>query len=1224
MKRFILFILLLVISNKFDLFSQKEFNNWYFGNNAGITFNTKSGEPEALTDGVLYSQRGCAAISDNAGHLLFYTNGVTVYNRLHQIMANGDDLFGSWSSSQSAIIVPKPGSNCIYYIFTASVAYFYDTIPNAHFFTEGFNYSIVDMSYENGLGAVIHKNIRLLDSNSEAQAAVGHKNGHDVWIVTQDMNEHCLKSYLLTQDGLLSEPVKSPCDIDLTTYHYFPDQLNYHRWGLMKISPNGKKIVVSGYFGTQIFLYNFDDATGIISNEIKFSGPANTSFGVEFSGNNQYLYISFINLDKNYNPITTYLYQYDITSHDPVNIKGSETLIYELSNDTQFFGLQMGPNGKIYMARNNMYLSVIHQPNLPGKACGFILDDLYLNKKSSDYGLPSVVQRYTPKDGICSAVFNLSVCERDSIILFPEHINNANYEWTGPNGFKSSVYNPVILNAKPEMSGLYKCQLNIDGNLMQGTTYNVTVYQSPKILFVDSSELILCANSYILKAVEDPSDTKFTWYGIKSNKNNVTITQSGTYKVVVKNLQGCLDSATIKIKLYPPYCEGDTIFLNPDYYPNAVYSWSGPKGFVSADKNPVIPNSTVDMTGDYNIRIIVKDTVTKKSDTINTKIPVIVNPREKIIFSGRKKITDCKDSLELYAVKNPDGCKITWKGIDSHENKVTIKSNGIYSVFVENQFGCIDSATVEIKLNQIIDVKILSDNGNRLCKGENVRLYANDNFADYLWSTGDTTSEINITQAGIYKLQVKSQSGCEGADSIIIEEFEKPQIAFDKSVYTICKGDSIVLNPIEVNLENEYIWSDGLKKSERVVKDNADLFLIVKSPNGCTDTAFVKVLSLEIPNSKITAEKTEACFGEKITLKADNFNPDYDYLWSTGEKDESIIVSQSGKYKLIVSNKNLCYDSFFINVIIYPELNLELTSDKTILCYNDSIILGSKSKYYKYLWSTGDTTETLKVDEAGIYQLIVQNNIDCIDTAQIEILKYNAELISVPENLNFNDLCIGSAKTKIKKFTLKSDFDFSISNIYFKSKLFSITDINSYFKSYKDGDSFEIPVIFKPLDAGIFADTLVIESDNPCIYNKEIPITGSAKALFRFSLPNIISQAGNYLMIPINAAMTCPNSNKLNSDYEIEISFDKEYFLPDSVKFGDLIENKIENQNRILIIKGITEFNEKKDTLLPINYIYGMALVGRKDTIPLTIDYVNFINKRYYPEYLNGSLKIEG
>jgi hypothetical protein len=578
----------------------------------------------------------------------------------------------------------------------------------------------------------------------------------------------------------------------------------------------------------------------------------------------------------------------------------------------------------------------------------------------------------------------------------------------------------------------------------------------------------------------------------------------------------------------------------------------------------------------------------------------------------------------LIAVTNPDLCKILWKEIDSHENKVVIKSNGIYSVYVENQFGCIDSAIINVELKQPLEVKIISDNGNVLCKGESVRLSTNKVFKEYLWSTGEKSSDIIITKGGWYQLHVFVDSICDGVDSIFIEEFEKPVVGFEKPFYTICKGDGVVLSPLGIKPEYEYIWSDGLKSTERVIKDNVDLFLIAKTVNGCQDTSFVKVQMIDMPIAKIIANNTQVCFGEKITLKADDFNPDFDYLWSTGERSESIIISKSGKYKLTVNNKNLCFDSTDIDVIIYSDLNPELTSDKTTLCFDDSTVITPKAKYDKYLWSTGDTTETLKVYDAGLYQLIVQNNFGCSDTTQIEIFKYYPKLISDTENLIFEELCLESSITKNIKFSLKSDFDFKVSKIYLNSDIFKINNSDSFLKSYKDGDTFELPITFKPSNAGEFIDSLIIESYEPCYYKKSIHIMGTSKSLFLFSLPNIISEAGNNILIPISAEITCPNLDKLYSDYEMEISFDKEYFIPVSIKVGEIVVNRIENQNRIIKIKGFSEFTKRFDSLLPINIIYGTTLVGRKDSIPLTIDYVNFTNKRYYPEYINGSLKIEG
>ncbi|HMC01900.1 MAG TPA: hypothetical protein VKN14_12765, partial [Flavobacteriaceae bacterium] len=73
-------------------FPQKESANWYFGGFAGLDFN--SGTPVPHVDGKLETQEGCATISDVNGNLLFYTNGVQVFDRHHSVMPNGNDLLG--------------------------------------------------------------------------------------------------------------------------------------------------------------------------------------------------------------------------------------------------------------------------------------------------------------------------------------------------------------------------------------------------------------------------------------------------------------------------------------------------------------------------------------------------------------------------------------------------------------------------------------------------------------------------------------------------------------------------------------------------------------------------------------------------------------------------------------------------------------------------------------------------------------------------------------------------------------------------------------------------------------------------------------------------------------------------------------------------------------------------------------------------------------------------
>ena len=62
-------------------FSQNEAAIWYFGSNAGLDFS--GGTPVAITDGQITTSEGCSTISDQNGHLLFYTDGVDVWNKNH-------------------------------------------------------------------------------------------------------------------------------------------------------------------------------------------------------------------------------------------------------------------------------------------------------------------------------------------------------------------------------------------------------------------------------------------------------------------------------------------------------------------------------------------------------------------------------------------------------------------------------------------------------------------------------------------------------------------------------------------------------------------------------------------------------------------------------------------------------------------------------------------------------------------------------------------------------------------------------------------------------------------------------------------------------------------------------------------------------------------------------------------------------------------------------------
>src|SRR5688572_3249894 len=154
------------------VFAQKEAGNWYFGWDAGLSFN--SGTPVILNGGQIHTIEGVATISSSTGCLLFYTDGVSIWNRQHQVMPNGTGLKGFISSTQSAVIVPKIGDTNRYYVFTI------DDYSGQN----GLHYSIVNMNLDNGLGDLEIKNIPVISGVSEKLTAVRHCNQRDIWIIT--------------------------------------------------------------------------------------------------------------------------------------------------------------------------------------------------------------------------------------------------------------------------------------------------------------------------------------------------------------------------------------------------------------------------------------------------------------------------------------------------------------------------------------------------------------------------------------------------------------------------------------------------------------------------------------------------------------------------------------------------------------------------------------------------------------------------------------------------------------------------------------------------------------------------------------------------------------------------------------------------------------------------------------------------------------------------------
>jgi len=362
-------LLAILLFFSLTVFSQGEANIWYFGENAGLDFN--SGSPVVLTNGKINTMEGCAVLSNSSGQLLFYTDGITIYNKNHQIMVNGDGLTGHQSTSQSATILQMPGNSKLYYVFTLDAAGFIN----------GLRYSIVDISLDGGNGAVTsEKNILIYTPSNEKLAVVKHDNNKDYWIVTHSLDGNTFYAHLLSEIGINPIPIITNIGFNLPGGNY------NNPIGCSKLSPNGKKIAVVHTIYNTAQLFDFNNVTGEITNGITLidnssQGQSAHLYGVEFSPNSEVLYVGHI--------YSGGISQFDLTSVDIPNSKVD--LSFSINEETH--SLQLGPDKKIYIAHYfSNKLSVINSPNTLGLGCNLQMKVISLGSKFSTIGLPSFCQ----------------------------------------------------------------------------------------------------------------------------------------------------------------------------------------------------------------------------------------------------------------------------------------------------------------------------------------------------------------------------------------------------------------------------------------------------------------------------------------------------------------------------------------------------------------------------------------------------------------------------------------------------------------------------------------------------------------------------------------------------------------------------------------------------------------------------------------------------------------
>ncbi|QMU28976.1 T9SS type B sorting domain-containing protein [Adhaeribacter radiodurans] len=524
------FLLLFLLVSSLTALAQKEANIWYFGEYAGLDFNR--GEVTVLKNGKTNTQEGTTSVADKNGNLLFYSDGITVWNKNHTPMPNGFGLTGHKSAIQSVIAVPKPGSATLYYLFTV------DAIEND--LSNGLRYSVLDMSLQNGLGDITAtKNVLLEAPVTEKLTVVRHTNNKDFWILVHKWNSYEFSSYLLTSLGVNTKPV-----ISKTSFYHGGEMLN--AIGFLKASVDGKKLALAVRGSNRFELFNFDAKTGLLSNGIVSPEIYVNALGVEFSPDGKKLYGAVATSRQ--------IFQFDLTA--------SKTQIFSsgfvIGNSVDVLcGLQLAPDGRIYATRRySNYLGVIQNPNQTGTASNFVDDGLYLGSgKYVWFSLPNFLPQYLQIQPIIESFDFTNTCEGDSTLFTIENIlSNHEYVWNFGD-LKSGASN-LSTKLKPAHKftnpGQYLVKLTVKAESeWYSIEKKITIYGRP-LLYL-GADTTLCKDEKLMLG-KSIGNVSYKWQD-NSTQATYEVTKSGKYWVEIINENGCSYTDTIEVKYRENSCQ---------------------------------------------------------------------------------------------------------------------------------------------------------------------------------------------------------------------------------------------------------------------------------------------------------------------------------------------------------------------------------------------------------------------------------------------------------------------------------------------------------------------------------------------------------------------------------------------------------------------------------------------------------------------------------------------
>jgi gliding motility-associated-like protein len=539
--------------------AQKENNNWVFGFYCGLTFNTTP--PSSFNSKILHDYNAAAA-SDASGNLLFYTNGLDVWDRNNNVMPNGRNLIQNYGrlplndACAEATIIPLPGNNNKYYIFSSPAGH---EPPAGQTDPYELKYSIVDMTLNNGLGDVVSGNKgTVVDNNVLAAICVAGNGNCDKWLIMHKTNSGDFAAYPLTSSGIGSAVIST-----------VGNRIYDRPFTKVRVSDDDRKLVFRTFDDDSLAgflqIFDFNVLTGKITNPVlidTFNGRNNSNvYAIAFSPNCKRLFYS--EFDSSFNGDIN-INQVALDLPTPVTVRNSKQLV---GVQHALGDIQSGPDNKLYFIDSHFSgaakIGVIHYPDIYGTGCKVENAAIAIpyNQAVPSYGFFNKL----PANHVVSSHDSVQACNLPYQLTAP--LPGANYIWNTGN---------ISQSINITQAGVYWVKSEQSCGATRIDTFKV--FYKP---YSQLQNIVSCDNKPITVKM-DPLGY-YNWSD-GSSGNTFTTNISGNF-TVTSIIGQCYYQDTFNVLIYPPQSTpllpGDTLICNEQLSANIVpyyqfdnYKWN--------------------------------------------------------------------------------------------------------------------------------------------------------------------------------------------------------------------------------------------------------------------------------------------------------------------------------------------------------------------------------------------------------------------------------------------------------------------------------------------------------------------------------------------------------------------------------------------------------------------------------------------------------------------------